>query len=98
MPDKKSNDQPIKEAVTEMLKAFHLEEKFQRKKLIASWEKIMGKVIANRTNRVIFSHKKLFIYLDSASLREELLNAKEKIKKMLNDEAGMEIVEEIVFQ
>src|SRR5437764_15391673 len=95
---KKTNEQTLKEALGEMLQSFHLDEKFQQQKLIISWEKIMGKVIANRTNRIFFSQKKLFIYLDSASLREELLNAREKIKKLLNDEAGKTVIEEIVFQ
>ena len=98
MIQKRTNDQSMKEALSDMLHALHLEDKFQQQKLIHSWEKIMGKVIANRTNKIFFSQKKLFIYLDSASLREELLNAKEKIKKMLNDAAENEIVEEIIFQ
>ena len=97
MSQRKSNDQSLKEALQEMLHAFHLDQKFRQKKMIASWEKIMGSAVANRTTQLQFRDKKLFVYLNSASLREELFNAREKIKKLLNDEAGAVIVEEIIF-
>ena len=87
----------MKDALDEMLQSFHLDQKFRQKKMIASWEKIMGVAVAHRTTELIFRNKKLFVYLNSASLREELFNSREKIKDLLNEEAGAEIVEEIVF-
>ena len=93
----KTNDKPLKEALQEMLKAFRLETKFRQKKLISSWEKIMGPAVAHRTTQLQFRDNKLFVYLNSASLREELFSSREKIKDLLNEEAGAEIVEEIVF-
>src|SRR5438477_12264973 len=89
MQQRKVNDQSMRDALAEMLQAFRLQDKYQQQKLIVSWERVMGKVIANRTRKIFFSHKKLFICVDSASLREELFNAQEKIKKMLNEEAGV---------
>ena len=94
---RKSNDQSLKDALQEMLNSFHLDQKFRQKKLIGSWEKIMGAAVANRTTQLSFRDSKLFVYLNSASLREELFNSREKIKALLNEEAGDEIVQEIVF-
>lgn len=94
---RKYNDQSLKEALHEMLDTFRLDQKFRQKKLIASWEKIMGAAVANRTTEIIFRDKKLFVYLSSASLREELFNARDKIRDLLNEEAGAVIVEEIIF-
>jgi hypothetical protein len=93
----KTNDKPIKEAFEEMLDTFHLQQKFRQQKIIVTWEQVMGKVVANRTTKLFFQNKKLFIYLSSSVLREELLNHKEDIIKKLNEEAGAEIVTEIVF-
>ena len=87
----------MKDALAEMLESFHLDQKFRQKKMITSWEKIMGAAVAHRTTELIFRNKKLFVYLNSASLREELFNSREKIKDLLNEEAGAEIVDEIVF-
>ena len=92
-----SNDKPLKEAIEEMLKNFQIENKFLQHKLIASWEKVMGKTVANRTTKIYFRDNKLFVYLDSASLREELFNAKVKIISMLNEEVGKLLIEDIVF-
>jgi predicted nucleic acid-binding Zn ribbon protein len=94
---RKTNDKPLKEALQEMLKEFRLDQKFRQKKLISSWEKIMGPAVAHRTTQLQFREKKLFVYLNSAALREELFSERDKIKDLLNEEAGAEIVEEIVF-
>ena len=80
-----------------MLKDFHLDHKINEMRLIGSWEKVMGKTVSNRTTQIYFSNKKLFVNLNSASLREELHHAREKIVKMLNEEAGSEVVDEIIF-
>ncbi len=97
MSPRKHNDQSMKDALDEMLQSFHLDQKFRQKKMITSWEKIMGVAVAHRTTELIFRNKKLFVYLNSASLREELFNSRDKIKDLLNEEAGAEVVEEIVF-
>lgn len=95
---RKGNDQPLKDALQDMLHAFRLDQKFRQQKMIASWENLMGKAVANRTREIIFRDKKLFVYLNSAALREELVNSRDKIRKMLNEEAGAEVIEEIIFQ
>ena len=97
MSRRKHNDQPLKDALQEMLQVYRLDQKFRQKKMIASWGKIMGASVANRTTQLQFRDKKLFVYLSSASLREELFNARDKIRNLLNEEAGAEIVDEIVF-
>jgi predicted nucleic acid-binding Zn ribbon protein len=98
MIQKPAGDKSLKDAMDEMLHEFHLDKKLSQQKLLASWEKIMGKAVANRTSKLFFHDKKLFIYLDSAALRQELLNSRDKIKALLNEEAGTEIVEEIILQ
>ncbi len=97
MAVKRTNDQTLKQAIDGMLKTFHLDGKLNEVRVVSSWEKVMGKTVSNRTTRIFMREKKLFIYLNSASLREELHNGKEKIIKLLNTEAGTEVVEEVVF-
>lgn len=95
---RRSNDQTIKEAVDSMLKAYRLDGKLQQLKLIDSWEKLMGPTVAHRTVEIKIYGKKLFVILNSASLRQELFQEREKIIKLLNEEAGAAVIEEIVFQ
>jgi hypothetical protein len=95
---RKSNDQSLKEAMEDMLKAYKLDDKLRQFKLVESWEKIMGPSVARRTEEVKFYGKKLFVKLNSASLRQELFQEREKIVKLLNEEAGAVVLEEVVFQ
>jgi hypothetical protein len=94
---KKTNDKPIKQVLDEMLNNPALKSKFLQNKLILSWEKVMGKTVSNRTTKIFFRDKKLFVYLNSASLRQELLQAKIKIIHLLNEEVGTLLIEDIVF-
>ena len=92
-----TNDQSLKQAIDGMLKAFHLDAKMHEVKLISSWETVMGKTVANRTTKIFIRDKKLFVYLNSASLREELHRERQKIINLLNTEAGIDVIEEIIF-
>ncbi|MBI3502877.1 MAG: DUF721 domain-containing protein [Bacteroidetes bacterium] len=93
-----TNEQNIKEAVNEFLKSTRLGKKLSEQKIISGWEKIMGKMIAKHTKEVSIINKKLFLSLDSAPLKQELFYARSKIIGMLNEEAGEEIIQEIIFR
>lgn len=93
-----SNEQNIKEAISEFLKVSRLSRKLAERKVIDGWEKLMGKMIAKHTREISIRDKKLFLQLTSAPLRQELFYAREKIIKMVNEEAGEEVVKEIVFR
>ena len=92
------NQQTIKEAINALLKTYRLSGKLNEVKLVNSWEKVMGKMIANHTINIFINNKKLFVKLDSSALREELHYAKTKIIKMLNEEVGESVIEEVIFQ
>jgi len=93
-----SNEQSLKSVISEFLKVSRLSGKLAEQKIIDGWEKIMGKMIAKHTKQISISNKKLFLQLDSAPLKQELFYAREKIIKMLNEEAGENVVEEIIFR
>ena len=92
-----SNDQTIKEVIMDLLKAYRIENKVLGVRLINSWEKVTGKIISKHTTNLYVKQKTLFVYLDSAALRNELSYAKEKIIKALNKEVGVEVITDIKF-
>jgi len=94
---KRSNDQSLGDAIKEFLQAYRLEDKLNETRLIASWPKVMGKLIANHTTDLYIKNKILFVKLDSAALRSELSYAKEKIVKALNKEANVDVIEDLVL-
>ena len=61
------------------------------------WTKLMGENINKYTDKIIVKNKTLIITLSSAALREELIYGKEKIIKMINEEADVKLIEKIIF-
>jgi predicted nucleic acid-binding Zn ribbon protein len=94
----KSNEQSLKQAIDALLSTYGLDGKMREVRLVGSWEKVMGKMIARHTKELFISNRKLFVRVDSAALREELSFAKEKLVKMLNEEAGGNTIDEVVLQ
>jgi predicted nucleic acid-binding Zn ribbon protein len=94
----KHNAHSLKEVIDQLLKAYKLDDKLAERRLIASWESVMGAMIAKHTLDLYIKHKQLFVSLDSAALRNELSLAKTKIVKMLNDEVGTEVINEVILK
>lgn len=94
---RKTNEQPVKDVINKLLEAYKLKGKLSEVRLINSWEKVMGKVIAVRTKELYIKDRKLFVVLNSPVIREEMGFAKNKIKDMLNKEAGEEIITEVIL-
>lgn len=94
----KYNEYSIKEAIEELLKAYKLDTRLAERRLIQSWEEVMGKMIANHTKDLYIKNKQLFIQLDSAALRNELVMAREKIINMMNEAAGARVIEEVIIR
>jgi predicted nucleic acid-binding Zn ribbon protein len=95
---KYSNDQSLGNAIKEFLHAYRLEEKFNQTKLLHSWEKVVGKMVAQHTRDLHIRNKILFVKIDSAALRNELSYARESIVRSLNKEADADVIEEVVFK
>jgi predicted nucleic acid-binding Zn ribbon protein len=87
----------FKEVLEKYLETFRLKEAFDETYVTAHWEKIMGKPIASRTKAVFVKGKMLYVQLDSAPLREELVRAKSKILQLVNQEMGKDFVTDIVY-
>ena len=93
-----SSNQSLGSAIKEFLQAYRLEEKFNQTKLIHSWEKVVGKMVANHTKDLHIRNKVLFVKIDSAALRNELNYARETIIKSLNEEVHADVIEDVVFR
>ena len=95
---KKSNEYTLKEAIEEMMRTYRLQGKVDEMKLIGSWEKIMGPAIAKYTRKIHIDNRVLYVELNSAALRQELSYGRSKMVKMLNEEAGGSVIDDIVLR
>lgn len=93
-----SNNQILKDVITELLEKYRLSEKIDEVTLMEQWEELMGKVIATHTKQIYLNKKKLYVVLNSSVVRSELAIAKSKIIEMLNKSFGREIINDIVLK
>lgn len=80
-----------------MLDTYKLRGKFDEKKLINSWETMMGKPIAKRTEKMYIKDKVLFVKLNSAPLRQELTMSKNKVLDILHRDFDKDMVIDVLF-
>jgi predicted nucleic acid-binding Zn ribbon protein len=95
---KKGNEYTLKQAIEEMMQTYRLQGKIDEMKLIGSWEKVMGPAIAKFTGKVHIENRILFVELSSAALRQELSYGRSKIVKLLNEEAGGNVIDDVVLR
>ena len=95
---RKSNEQSIKDVISDFFKSNHMKNKLIEINIINNWEKIVGVLIAKNTTKIYFFKKKLFIHIESAPLRNELNYSRAKIMELINKEAGEELIDEVVVR
>ena len=88
---------PLKEGLEALVRAYRLGGKLSEVTVVASWERIMGKAVALKTQEVYVSKGKLFVRLSSAPLKHELVMAKTRVLELINEAAGSQVVSEVVF-
>jgi hypothetical protein len=84
---------PLKDAIDQMLEKYRLRNKFDQSYV----EKIMGSAIGSRTKTVYIKDRILFLQIESAPLRSELVRAKSKIIELINREMNNNLVDDVVF-
>ena len=94
---KKTNDQSLGDAIREMLDAYKLNDKLDEVDAVRHWPEVVGEMINRYTKDIYIRKGKLFVRIENAALKNELLYARTKIIESLNEQAGKDVVREIVF-
>ena len=72
--------------------------KLDEKKIEKIWRETNQPFVVDRTKKVTFRDGKLFLFIDSAPLKQELFNSRELILNKVNKALGADIVKEIVIR
>jgi len=88
----------IGDALKEFLKKSRLKNGVQAMQVKDAWEKIMGKTIANYTDKIEIINSTLFIYTNIAPLKNELIYQKAKIIERVNEALGEKVINEVVIK
>jgi hypothetical protein len=88
----------IGDALKEFLKKSKLKNGVQAMQVKEAWEKIMGKTIANYTDKIEIINTTLFISTNIAPLKNELIYQKTKIIERVNEALGEKVIKEVVIR
>ena len=80
-----------------MLHVYKLRRKFDETSLIVAWPEMMGVAVANRTKDIFIRDRKLFIRIESAVIKNDLMMMRSNIIEKMNEKAGSSIIDEIIF-
>ena len=84
------------DAVKKFLESSRIKNQIQSMSIDDHWEKIMGKTIANYTDKIEIRNKTLFIYTTVAPLKNELVFQKDLIIQRVNEQIGAGSITEVV--
>lgn len=95
---KRSNAQSLSEVLREYIREMKMERKLKEVNAMHYWEELLGKSIANYTGNIYIAHKVLYVKINSPVVKNELIMMREEIRQKLNEKAGEEIIQRIVFK
>ncbi len=88
----------IAEALKDFLSKSRLRGNLQAFQMEAAWESIMGKTIANYTDKLQIIDGKLFIYTQVAPLKSELMYQRNAIIERVNEALGSKVINEVIIK
>ena len=91
------DDIGIKQAIEKWLEVYRLRSKFDESSIVRAWPQIIGKAIANRTQKIYIYDKKLFVKVESAVIKHELALMRKQIIGRVNEYVGQVIIEEFII-
>jgi hypothetical protein len=92
-----SNETPLSEVIDKLLRAYRLDGKMKELDIIDAWPEMMGIAVANRTKNITIKNKTLYLTMDSAVMRDELLHGKQIIIHRINEKAGFDMITDVWF-
>ncbi len=94
---RKSNELTLKDAIEALMEHYHLADRYHFEQVKQRWEEIVGKMIAQRTEKMFVKHKTLYLTVNSSIIAQELQMMKGLIIKRVNEEAGKEIITNVLI-
>ncbi len=95
---KRQNSLTLGEAISLWIDALKLRQKVDEARLVSLWNPMVGPYMASKTRDIFINDRKLFVYIDSSVVRSELAMAKAMLIKRLNEGAGGNVIDDIVFK
>ncbi len=93
----KRDVQQLKDLILRNLREQGLEMPLQQKRLVESWPKIAGPVVARYTLNTYIYNQTLYVRLSNPALRADLSMRRQELTKLLNDAVGEQVITDVRF-
>ncbi|HHM21437.1 MAG TPA: DUF721 domain-containing protein [Bacteroidetes bacterium] len=91
-------EQRLSDVLKEMVDSLKWKNKLNETKIRQIWMEKMGTTINHHTKDIRLRKDKLYILIESSSLKQELSYEREKIKDMMNRELGSDCLKEVIVR
>ena len=95
---RKFEPQSIAKVLDEIVNSEALKTGITNTRIKDLWFELLGSHMTNYTDKVLLKGNTVIVSLNNAALREELSYGKEKIRKMMNEQLGSELLKKIVLR
>ncbi len=95
---RRTNIRSLKEVIQDVLKENKLDKGLKEQELMRQWSTITGKMVANSTKNIYIRNRVLYVYIQSAVIRNELSMIKEGLLEQLNAPFEDALIDEIVIR
>ncbi len=97
-PRRKFEPQSIGKVLDEIVQSKALKSGIINARINELWYELMGSHMTHYTDKITLRGNTLFVSLNNAALREELGYGREKIREMMNEQLGCEVLEKVVLR
>ena len=97
-PKRKFEPQSISKVLDEIVQSKALKSGITNARIHELWYELMGSHMTHYTEKITLRGNTLFVSLNSAAFREELGYGKEKIREMINEKLGGEVLVKVVLR
>ena len=97
-PKRKFEPQSIGKVLDQIVNSEALKTGITNTRVKDLWFELLGSHMTNYTDKVLLKGNTVIVSLNNAALREELSYGKEKIRKMMNEQLGSELLKKIVLR
>jgi len=97
-PKRKFEPQSVGKVLDEIVQSKALKTGITNARINELWYELMGTHMTHYTEKILLKENTLFVSLNNAALREELNYGKEKIREIMNEQLGGEVLKKIVLR
>jgi predicted nucleic acid-binding Zn ribbon protein len=84
-------------AIQTFLRKYKLEDELRIQRILTNWEAFVGRPIAKATEKLWYENGTLHIKMSSPAWRNELVMARLRLQRSLNEKIGKALIRDIVI-